>query len=165
MAHSVVARVAGSRVVIVSIVAAAKAIFAEIIPDVLTADVGAQSVTPSQVMEVELGAASVVANLLPTIINVVVWLSVAPVVEVVLIIDEAAVITWVVHDWLEATNVGVDQGMNNRLCHCLDVLFGFDKLSSLVFVMNSFDETHIYTIVKLKANALSQHILSFIYTT
>lgn len=70
-------------------------------------------------MEVVLGAASVVANLLPTVVDVVVGLSVASEVEVVLIIDEAAVIAWVVHDWFEATNVGVEQGLNNRLCHCV----------------------------------------------
>ena len=71
-------------------------------------------------MEVVLGAASIVANLLPTVVDVVVWLSVATEIEVVLIIDEAAVIAWVVHDWFEATNVGVEKGLNNnRLCHCV----------------------------------------------
>jgi len=70
-------------------------------------------------MEVVLGAASVVANLFPTVVDVVVGLSVATEVEVVLIIDEAAVITWVVHDWFEATNIGVEQGLNNRLYHCV----------------------------------------------
>ena len=76
-------------------------------------------------MEVVLGAASIVANLLPTVVDVVVWLSVATEVEVVFIIDEAAVIAWVVHDWFEATNVGVDQGMNYRLWlyHCALVRF------------------------------------------
>ena len=111
MTNCVVSRVAGTTVHIVSIMAAAETIFAEIKPDVLAADVGAQSVTPAQVMEVVLGAASGVANLLPTVINVVVGLSIATVIEVVLIIDEAAVIAWVVHDWLEAANVGVDQGI------------------------------------------------------
>ena len=44
-----------------------------------------------------------------------VGLSVATIVEVVLIINEAAIIAWVVNDWFEATNVVVEQGMNNRL--------------------------------------------------
>ena len=56
-------------------------------------------------MQVVFSAASVVTNLLPTIIDVVVGLSVAPIVEVVLIIDEAAVIAWVVNDWFEAIRI------------------------------------------------------------
>ena len=58
-------------------------------------------------MQVEFSEAPVVTNFLSTVIDVVVGRSVAMIVEVVLIIDEAAVITWVVNDWFEATHVGV----------------------------------------------------------
>ena len=58
-------------------------------------------------MQFEFSEAPVVTNFLSTVNDVVVVRSVAMVVEVVLIIDEAAVITWVVNDWFEAAHVGV----------------------------------------------------------
>ena len=76
-------------------------------------------------MQVVSSAATVVTNFLPTVTDCVAGISVALIVEVVISIDEAAVIAWVVNDWFEATNVGVDQGMNNRLWlyHCVLVRF------------------------------------------
>ena len=68
-------------------------------------------------MNVDFGARSCVADSLPAVIELGVGHSVAIVVKVVLVEEEATIVAWVVNEWLEAANVGVNQGMNNWLCH------------------------------------------------
>ena len=59
------------------------------------------------------------ANLAPSVLQVVMPVAVSRVLEVILVVQEAALVSRVVNQRLEAANVGVKQSRQNRLCHCI----------------------------------------------
>ena len=59
------------------------------------------------------------ANLAPSVLQVVMPVAVSRVLEVILVVQEAALVSRVVNQRLEATNFGVKQSRQNRLCHCI----------------------------------------------
>lgn len=51
---------------------------------------------------------SIMADLFSPLIDIMIVLSLTRKVKLILIIDVAAIVTWVVNDWLEAANVGIE---------------------------------------------------------
>ena len=72
-------------------------ISAEIIPNVLAADIGTCSVTPAQVVSIDDGAASVVTNLQPTVIYILIRLSISIVVKLAIFVEEATIVAWIIN--------------------------------------------------------------------
>ena len=60
------------------------------------------------------------ANLAPSVLQVVLQVAVSSVLKVILVVEEAALVARVVNQRLEATNVGVKQSRHDWLSHCFN---------------------------------------------
>ena len=85
----------------------ANSIVAEIIPDILATDIRAGSIVPAQSIQVKFSAYSFVAHLSSSILHVLIDIPFSSEVEKMLVVQEAAIIAWVVNSRFEAADVGI----------------------------------------------------------
>jgi hypothetical protein len=98
----------------------ADTIVAEVVPDILTTDVGAGPVVPIDWAHGDLGALAVMANPTPSFLQAVMLFAVSTVLKLILVVEEATIIARVVNQRLEATNVDVKQSRHDWLSHCFN---------------------------------------------
>ena len=124
MADGVVPEVAGAAIRSVSSHAVGCAIAAEIVPDVLTAHVGADFISPAFCPKIDCCASAIVADELPEVVNVGVLVSIAPVVVVNVVEEVAAFVAGVLDERSEGASLFLKQCCNCGLCHLDDLCFG-----------------------------------------
>ena len=117
MADGVVSDVASAAIRSVLSHAVVCAIAAKVVPDVLTAHIRAGFISPAKSVKIDGCAAAIVADELSVFVNVGVLVSPAPVVEVHVVEEVAAVVARVLDERSEGASLFRKQCGNCGLCH------------------------------------------------
>ena len=125
MANGVVPDEAGATIHSVSIHAVVCAKAAKVVPDVLTAHVGARFISPAEIMKVDCCAGAIVADELSEFVNIGALVSLTPMVIVHVVEEEAAVVARVRDERLECANVVLEQVKDFGFSHHLNVIWFF----------------------------------------